>query len=234
MLIFAHRGSHNRQIAENTLQAFKQAVDLGAHGIEFDLRTSRDNVPMVIHDENLHRVAGDARRVRDLTAHELQTVVLRGAGCIPSLNDVTSSIPSPIQFKIEVKDREALEGLIRKLQTSSGLRSRTIVSSFVLDDLVRLKEILPDVRTVNLNMSWPLFLRKRRFVRSLEPANLWGLGFPRQMLNRRRVAWLREQGFKVACWDQQPLRREAIKIIKLGVDIAILFKIEACPGCQKK
>ncbi|MBU1908149.1 glycerophosphodiester phosphodiesterase, partial [Patescibacteria group bacterium] len=38
MLIFAHRGIHDRRTAENTLDAFEKAVELACDGIEFDLR----------------------------------------------------------------------------------------------------------------------------------------------------------------------------------------------------
>ncbi|MBU2509163.1 MAG: glycerophosphodiester phosphodiesterase family protein [Patescibacteria group bacterium] len=227
MLIFAHRGSHNRKTSENTLVAFERALNHGVHGIEFDLRISRDQVPVAVHDENLHRVAGDARRVRDLTARELQAVLLRGEGCIPTLNDITSTVPSPIQFDIEVKDSDALELLIRKLKTSSNLRERTIVSSFVIEDLLHIRQEFPEMRTINLNMSWPLFLRKRKFLKYLKPADLWAVGFPGRSLNKKRIDWLRNRGFKVAAWDHQPLKREARRIARLNPDIAIVFKIEA-------
>ena len=147
MLLIAHRGFHDRRIAENTLEAFRRAV-MQADAIEFDLRLSRDGVPVVIHDENLHRVAGDSRRVRDLTAKDLGEVDLRGRGNIPTLNEITTAIPAPTQFDIEVKDRKALQILITKLHTSAALRRRTIISSFVISDLNLAAKEVPDVRTL--------------------------------------------------------------------------------------
>jgi len=226
MLLFAHRGFHNRKIAENTLEAFERAIDEGADGIEFDLRISRDGVPMVVHDENLHRVAGDARRVRDLTGKELQDVSLRGSGYVPTLNEVTSSWKSPVQFLIEVKDRDACELLIQKLSTSAKLRERTIVASFVLDDIERLRRNVPDVRTLYYSKTWPLPGRGRRIWSAIEKIAPWGMGFPVNTLSKRRILIIREKGFRVASWDLQPLKRETRKLLKYDLDIAVAYKID--------
>ena len=225
MLVFAHRGVQDRKIAENTLVAFRRAVLAGADGLEFDLRVSRDGIPVVAHDENLHRIAGDARRVRDLSAKELGKVVLRGQGGIPTLNDVTSGIPQPIMFDMEIKDRGTLDPLIKKLGTSASLRGRTLVSSFVSEDLKRLKKSLPDVRVMLLHRRWPIPFRGQRHWEHLFKLPLWGVGFRAQSLNPTRVRWLQRKGWKVAAWDEQPLKKEARHIRSLGVDIAIVYKV---------
>src|SRR6185503_14444987 len=76
-LILGHRGA-SAVAPENTLAAFSRAMSDGADGIEFDVRLSRDGVPVVIHDANLNRTAGVARRVSDLTAKELQEIDVGG------------------------------------------------------------------------------------------------------------------------------------------------------------
>ncbi|MCI0479452.1 hypothetical protein L0Y59_02820 [Candidatus Uhrbacteria bacterium] len=226
MKVFAHRGLHSRHVGENTLAAFLRAADVGADGIEFDLRVSRDGEPVAIHDENLSRVAGDARRVRDLTVRELQSVVLRGEGRIPTLNDITGSVPHPVEFDMEVKDHDVLKPLLKKLSTSCGLRGRTIVSSFVLDDLLAVKEACPDVRTVLLNRSWPLPLKGRTFWPRMRGQGLWGLGFRSTILTRQRVGMLQEQGCIVASWDDQPLKSDEQRMRGLGVDVAIIYRVD--------
>lgn len=215
-------------MTENTLEAFKRAVEVKADGIEFDLRVSRDGELVAIHDENLHRVAGDARRVRDLTMQELQDVVLRGSGHIPTLNDITAAIPSPFMLDMEIKDSDALPPLIAKLKTSSALRERTMVSSFVLEDLIQVKQAVPEVRTISLNRNWPLLFRGKAFWLRLKSAEIHAVGFPSNVLNARRISWLHRQGWKVAAWDLQPLKREARRLGRLRPDIAIAYKVESC------
>ncbi len=72
-LILGHRGA-SAVAPENTLAAFSPAILDGAEGIEFDVRLSRDRVPMVIHDASLRRTAFIDRLVCDLTSEELQRI----------------------------------------------------------------------------------------------------------------------------------------------------------------
>ena len=56
------------------MAAFRKAIEAGADGIEFDVRLSRDGLPVVIHDDTLRRTASRAERVADLSADELRNV----------------------------------------------------------------------------------------------------------------------------------------------------------------
>src|SRR4029077_1336865 len=69
-LILGHRGA-SALAPENTLAAFSRAISDGADGIEFDVRLSRDDVAVVIHDASLKRTGLIDRSVSELTAAEL-------------------------------------------------------------------------------------------------------------------------------------------------------------------
>ncbi|MDW8107308.1 MAG: glycerophosphodiester phosphodiesterase family protein, partial [Armatimonadota bacterium] len=70
-LIFAHRGA-SMHAPENTLSAFRLALEMGADGIELDITPSADGVPMIIHDPNLERTTTGKGEVRQLSAAEIQ------------------------------------------------------------------------------------------------------------------------------------------------------------------
>src|SRR4029077_5089067 len=72
-LIIGHRGA-SAVAPENTLAAFDLALKSGADGVEFDVRLSRDGVPVIIHDETLRRTGLRPERVSDLTVAELKQV----------------------------------------------------------------------------------------------------------------------------------------------------------------
>ena len=57
--IFAHRGA-SAYAPENTLEAFKMAVDMGAHGVELDVHICRSGELVVAHDETIERVSMDS------------------------------------------------------------------------------------------------------------------------------------------------------------------------------
>ena len=72
-LILGHRGA-SAVAPENTLAAFSRALAVGADGIEFDVRLSRDGVPVVIHDASLKRTGRVDRLVAELSVDELQEI----------------------------------------------------------------------------------------------------------------------------------------------------------------
>ena len=71
MMVFAHRGSSGAY-PENTMLAFRKAVEEGADGIELDVHLSKDGEVMIVHDESLVRTAGLDRQVWELTRCELE------------------------------------------------------------------------------------------------------------------------------------------------------------------
>ena len=73
--LVAHRGDM-KTYPENSLFALQKAAELGLLYIELDVQLSKDLVPIVIHDDSTKRTAGIDKKVRDLTAKELQTMVL--------------------------------------------------------------------------------------------------------------------------------------------------------------
>ena len=72
-LILGHRGA-SAVAPENTLAAFSRAIKDGADGFEFDVRLSRDQVPVVIHDATLKRTGSIDISVCNLTSQELGEV----------------------------------------------------------------------------------------------------------------------------------------------------------------
>ena len=108
-LIIAHRGASG-YAPENTLAAFRKAVDIGCHMIELDVRLSGDHVPVVIHDSTLARIAGDPRKVDELSVSTLQTLDVGSRVSqeflrerIPTLAQVLTAIPRSVTLNIELK-----------------------------------------------------------------------------------------------------------------------------------
>jgi glycerophosphoryl diester phosphodiesterase len=224
MLILGHRGMPNRRIAENTILSFVQAVQAGVHGVEFDVRLSRDGQMVIFHDDNLIRAAGDARRVRDLTAKELASVELRGAGSIPLLNEVIRAVPEPLWLDFEIKDEEAAPQVFAKLKTSSALRERSIISSFYIQVVKDSLEQLPEVRRVALLHSWVPPGRGYKVWPQIFETKPWAIGTRIGSLTPGRVRWLHEQGCKVAAYEDRPSARAAKRMAKLGVDVPMTFR----------
>jgi len=70
-VIIAHRGSRYIN-PENTIIAFKNAVLLGADFLEFDVRLTKDNELIILHDHDVDRTTNGTGNVRDLTLSEIK------------------------------------------------------------------------------------------------------------------------------------------------------------------
>ena len=225
MKIFAHRGVAHREADENSVEAFQRAIELGIDGIEVDVRLTKDGEPVVFHDKDLRRLAGDNRRIEDLTYRDLRNIVLRRGSSIPFLDDVTGCIPAPVQIDFEIKDKAALECIVRKLRTSKGLRERSFISSFNKTVLMLAKEELPDVPLYLLRRRWPI--RLHRFEEWAKEVGLSGLGLVYTSWNEPRISWMEEREMRAITWEpMEPvvLRstvKRAKKLEALGMELVI-------------
>ena len=103
--VVAHRGAHDVDV-ENTLPAFLRAVELGAWGIEFDIRWTKCGRPIVHHDAHFQRLFGDSVRLKDLDFNELR----RRIPAVPTLDEVVAAVGGRAHLMIEVKGRASKIG----------------------------------------------------------------------------------------------------------------------------
>ena len=104
--VLAHRGFvpdalTAQGIAENTRAAFQAAKDAGAVFVESDCHLTSDGHIVLFHDDNLLRVAGDPRRVADVTHRELAQI-MRDRGELLTLSEALEEFPDT-RFNIDVK-----------------------------------------------------------------------------------------------------------------------------------
>ena len=106
--IVAHRGA-NREAPENTLPAFRRAIEMGVQGIELDVQYTRDNVPVVRHDPTLDpRSAGGTRpSISSLTLDEV-----RALSDAPTLDEVLELVDGRCRLYSEIKASEAVAAVV--------------------------------------------------------------------------------------------------------------------------
>jgi glycerophosphoryl diester phosphodiesterase len=156
--IFAHRG-FSGMFPENSIQAFREAVIVGADGIELDVQRTADGELVVIHDERLDYSTTMTGWVRDTRWKELRTARLRPRGeqtvhdqTIPHLNDVLEFLADEgMLVNIELKNGlvryPGIEEEVIAALDRYNLRDATIVSSFNHDSVLHVKGIDASIRT---------------------------------------------------------------------------------------
>ncbi len=138
--IFAHRGASG-YAPENTLEAFRLAMEQGADGIELDVHLTKDGEVVVIHDETIDRTGNGHGKVRDYTLEELKKFSFHNhmekyQGIqIPTLKEVLdlvkdSSLKVNIELKTGIYWYEGIEEKTMEIVKSRKMEDRVIYSSF--------------------------------------------------------------------------------------------------------
>jgi glycerophosphoryl diester phosphodiesterase len=128
--VFAHRGLVTRDaasqgIAENSFAAVAAAHAAGALYVESDCHLTRDGVVVLFHDDDLSRVTGDPRKVAEVTAAELDSLMADHGGLI-TLAQALDAFPS-LRFNLDVKAAGAAQAVGREVADHAR---RVLVTSF--------------------------------------------------------------------------------------------------------
>ncbi len=159
--LFAHRGASG-EAPENTLVAFRRAVEIGVPYAELDVQATRDGQVVVIHDDTLERTINGHGKVRERTLAEIQaldagyrfsidggqTFPFRDAGVkIATLAEVLQSCPE-LRFTIEIKQTEPpIEELVVAAVRECARANEVILASEHDQVLSRVRTLAPDLAT---------------------------------------------------------------------------------------
>lgn len=123
----AHRG-FSRDGLENSMPAFRAAVELGFRHLETDVHTTADGVLLVFHDETLDRVTDRSGRIAELSAETVGQARISGSEPIPLLEELVTAFPD-VRLNLDVKDWKSVDTLAAAIERY-GLHDRVLVASF--------------------------------------------------------------------------------------------------------
>lgn len=141
-LVIAHRGNRVRA-PENTIAGLREAVELGADALEFDVRVTRDGVAVLMHDPTLDRTTSGRGRLTDVVLGEVRELSVRGPvegpmpkASVPTLEEVLDQFRGT-PLVIDVKELKAAEETVR-LVHKFGLASSVVAGADEADIAERL------------------------------------------------------------------------------------------------
>jgi len=161
--VIAHRGA-SAISPENTIIAFKRAIEIGVNAIETDVQMTKDGHLILIHDETLERTTNGTGWVKDYTLEEIKELdagswfsSIYGGESIPTLDEFFKLIyPTKLWVNLEIKVGYVLyPGIEQKLlQTirEYELVDRVVISSFNHYSVKMIKDLDPEIRTALLYM----------------------------------------------------------------------------------
>ena len=140
-----HRGARAYE-PENTLSSFRRALELGVDAVELDVRKTRDNELVVIHNADVNKTTDGSGAVNELTLEEIQRFVTEKGEHVPTLEDVLDAVAKRVKVLVELKEagtEEQVISLIRKKR----LTENVIIISFYEDALRKVRELSDEVET---------------------------------------------------------------------------------------
>ena len=158
----AHRGAAGLA-PENTLAAFRMAIELGADAAELDLQATKDGVVVVIHDDTVDRTTDGRGRIGDLTLADIKRLdagtkfgaAFRGER-VPTLSELIDLVKAGgndrFRLNLEIKFAEGREGQPADLEervlavlTQAGFLDRVITQSFHHASAAKMKRLAPSI-----------------------------------------------------------------------------------------
>lgn len=180
MLIIGHRGAAG--IApENTIEAMRAGVESDVDILEFDVRLTRDGIPVVAHDARLLRTHRRLSAVSKLTYEEL--VEKTKDRPVTKLETILDEFFGIVMLNIELKSRGSGEAVLRLLEKRYVKRvadwDNVFISSFKGMELMKLRRKNKRVQLALLHSENPfIFVAYHRYIK------FCAVGFHRLYLNR--------------------------------------------------
>lgn len=225
-LRIAHRGASSHA-PENTIAAFKRALEMGTDVIEMDVHLSRDGKATVIHDSYLDRTTDLSGPVSGLTLDEIKradagikfSAEFKGER-IPSLSEALEAIPRTTSAWVEIKILEATRTTLQIIDQMEREDHVSIISFGV--DILRLVRGRNPKLTTTLIFGKPVVENDpvenaREMLRRAQSVGATRLSIELKLVTREAVDEIHNLGGTVFCWTAN--RPDDIQAaIEAGVD----------------
>lgn len=222
--IVAHRGGA-ALAPENTLLAFDQAAVLGHRCVECDVALTRDDQPVLLHDDTVDRTSDGHGQLADLTADDLARLDAgrwfhpRFAGTrIPRLDEAIAcwqdhGQQALIELKLGAgRDPDRLGELVARTTLRCWRGAPPLLISFSVEALAAAGRAAPALPRALLLEAWPADWRQQA-----EAVGACAIDLAHPLADRDRIEAVHAAGFHLAVWTVNDAT-EAERLLRLGVD----------------
>ncbi|MEP6758172.1 MAG: glycerophosphodiester phosphodiesterase [Actinomycetota bacterium] len=226
----AHRGASAEE-AENTLESFALAVEVGAGAVEFDVRITADGRAVVVHDPAVDRTTDGGGLVRSLTLAEVKALrILTASGArtvVPTLTEALELLSGRAAVDIEIKNvpgepdfdpqRELAVDAVHRGLDDVGFVGDVIISSFNPLSIAASRAARPDIPTGLLTEPSVDAVAALRY--AADQRHVWVLPFARRVTEAGSLfpEAVHEAGLLLGTWiTDDP--DEAVALVRSGVD----------------
>lgn len=213
--VIAHRGASG-YAPENTLVAFRKALELKCKAVECDAQVCRTGEIIVFHDRRLKRITGVRGKVKRKSIAFLRKLDAGKGEHIPMLKEVLDLIDARMSINIEIKSRKtavALAQLIRSsIRTGAWSNTDFFVSSYYFRELRRFHEIMPEIPTALLFNKKPRGLKRK-----IRLAGPFAGSMSAKHVKPDRLKRLHDRGLKAYIWTVDDIKTAEL-LQSMGAD----------------
>jgi len=208
MLRVGHRGAR-AYVPENTLTSFKKAVEIGVDAVELDVRKTKDNQLVVIHDADVKRTTNGEGLVSGFTLKEIKNLSADGEK-IPTLEETLDFLDKKVKVFIELKET-GIEEQVLSIVHAKNLEKNVVITSFLEDALKKVRELDRDIET------GLIYARHKNPIKAALELKANYLFALYRFMHTANVQKAHENGLKVVVWTiNNP--EEVEEYAKKGVD----------------
>jgi glycerophosphoryl diester phosphodiesterase len=220
-LVIGHKGA-SIAAPENTLASFSLALDLGADGIECDIRATEDGVPVIIHDETVDRTTNGSGEIARLQYKQVKKLDASGGNrdfagqVIPTLGQLLDLVAGRCLLVLEFKSMDAVRPAVPLLEARDAVTWCT-AWSFRPEILAELRRYMPEMSRSLLVGTAEDWGGKLATAAELD---CMGISVRQDLVDSNRVRSARSDGLVFYAWtanDPADWRR----LIDAGVDAIV-------------
>ena len=229
-LLIGHRGGEYG--VENTIGTILFAGTNGADYVEMDVLLTKDNIPVVIHDNSLKRLANLSQSISDLTFDEISKITIKSADLedsIPSLEELAREVKGKtkllLEFKTHGKEEKSIVDITIDILEKEGILDETIFHTSELRVINEFNEKYPE-----LSMGY-VFIGKIGTFSAKKMANLPVdfISAEESLINKKMIREVHKSGKAVFAWTIND-DYKAERLFELGVDGIITdYPVEMIP-----
>ena len=213
VLRIAHRGASD-YAPENTLEAFRKAIKLKIEAVEFDVHHTKDGKLIVMHDHNVKRTTDSLGLIHEFSLKELRKFHEPNGESVPTLQEVINILKNKCICKIDIKDSNITEKVLRAIKDNK-IENSVIITSELISVLKKTKNLFPEIK-IELGG----FQEKRpikEMIKEVKDIKAEIISPHYSIITKKLVDESHKNGLEVHVWtvDDPKLMK---KMIKLGVD----------------
>jgi glycerophosphoryl diester phosphodiesterase len=200
-IVIAHRACP-RHTAENSLRGIQCAADLGADVVEVDVRLTRDQVVVLMHDRTLRRTCGTWQTTAACSSSTLRSLRLSNGEEIPTLAEALVSLPSGMRMAIEVKVPRAVDLVMSEVRNQRRERDVLVWSKHAAA-VQAVADRDPETESTLLCDTFSRW-GTRAFLQRARACGAWGISARWQVVTPGFADQVHEMGLRLYSWCRVP------------------------------